>query len=130
MILGVSFSALPTRMVAIEANPTMMMGNNSSGTMTVEMSVRRSRTHSVNSLRYTTPTALRFMALDLHPGLQRAYDLDENLLEIGLGVFFAKLGEGAFGQQLAVVNDADDVAEFFDFAHDVGGEDDRLAAVA
>src|SRR5260370_27891172 len=76
------------------------------------------------------PTALRFMALGLHLGLEWVDDFDEDLLEILLGVLFAELGEGAFGQELAVVNDADDVAELFDFAHDVRGEDDGLAAVA
>src|SRR5216683_449243 len=91
MILGVSFSALPTM---------------------------------------TTASALRFMALGLHLGLEWVDDFDEDLLEILLGVLFAELGEGAFGQELAVVNDADDVAELFDFAHDVGGEDDGFAAVA
>src|SRR6266849_3897752 len=76
------------------------------------------------------PTALRFMAVGLHHGLEWVDDFDEDLLEILLGVLFAELGEGAFGQELAVVNDADDVAELFDFAHDVGGEDDGFAAVA
>src|SRR5216684_10802 len=76
------------------------------------------------------PTALRFTALDLHLGLERIDDFDEDFLEVLLGIFFAQLGEGAFGQELAVVNDADDVAELFDFAHDVGGEDDGFAAVA
>src|SRR5260370_2441416 len=76
------------------------------------------------------PTALRFMALGLHLRLEWVDDFDEDLLEIRLGVLFAELREGAFGQELAVVNDADDVAKLFDFAHDVGGEDDGLAAVA
>src|SRR5216684_2711890 len=91
MILGVSFSALPTM---------------------------------------TMPTALRFMALGLHLGLEWADNFDEDFLEVLLGIFFAELREGAFGQKLAVVNDADDVAELFDFAHDVRGEDDGFAAVA
>ncbi len=44
-------------------------------------------------------------------------------------VLVAELGEGAFGKQFAGVDDADGVTELFDFAHDVGREDDRLAAV-
>src|SRR5260370_502540 len=76
------------------------------------------------------PTALRFMALGLHLRLEWVDDFDEDLLEILLGVLFAELREGPFGQELAVVSDADDVAELFDFAHDVGGEDDGFAAVA
>src|SRR6266852_5043646 len=76
------------------------------------------------------PTALRFMALGLHLGLEWADNFDEDFLEVLLGIFFAELREGAFGQKLAVVNDADDVAELFDFAHDVRGEDDGFAAVA
>src|SRR5258708_10416443 len=76
------------------------------------------------------PTARRFMALGLHLGLKRVDDFDEDFLEVLLGIFFAQLGEGAFGQKPAVVNDADDVEELFDFAHDVRGEDDGLAAVA
>src|SRR5713226_3409722 len=76
------------------------------------------------------PTALRFMALGLHLGLEWADNFDEDFLEVLLGIFFAELREGAFGQKLAVVNDADDVAELFDFAHDVRGEDNGFAAVA
>src|SRR5258707_189393 len=130
MILGVSFSALPTMTTARALNPTIITGNRNSGTRTVEMRVRRSRTHSGNSLRETMPTARRVMALGLHLGLKRGDDFDEDFLEVLLGMFFAQLGEGAFGQKPAVVNDADDVAELFDFAHDVRGEDDGLAAVA
>jgi hypothetical protein len=57
-------------------------------------------------------------------------DLDEDFLEITFGVPFAKLRESAFGEERAIVNDADDVAELFDFTHDVGGEDDGFAEVA
>src|SRR5216683_367391 len=76
------------------------------------------------------PMALRFTALDLDLGLEGIDDFDEDFLEVLLGIFFAQLGEGAFGQKFAVVNDADDVAELFDFAHDVRGEDDGFTAVA
>src|ERR1700730_13464462 len=76
------------------------------------------------------PTALRFIELDLHLRLQRCDDFDEYFLEILLAVFFAQFGQSAFSQKFAVVNDADDIAELFHFAHDVRGENNRLAAVA
>ena len=45
----------------------------------------------------------------------------------GLG---AEFGEGSFAEELAVVDDADAVAEFFDFGHDVAGKDDGFALFA
>ncbi len=42
----------------------------------------------------------------------------------------AQIGKSSFGEQFAAVDDADMVAEFFHFAHDVGGKDDGLAGVA
>ncbi len=60
----------------------------------------------------------------------RRDDFDEDFFELVLGVFVAKLGERPFDQEFAGLNDANGVAEFFYFAHDVGGEDDGLALVA
>src|SRR6266850_1040554 len=57
-------------------------------------------------------------------------DFDEDFLEVVLGVFVTELPEGAFHKEFARLDNADGVAEFFDFAHDVGGEDDGLAVVA
>src|SRR5712692_1934150 len=57
-------------------------------------------------------------------------DLDENLFQILFVVPIAKLRQDAFRKKLAVMDDADGVAELFDFAHDVCGEDDGLAVVA
>src|SRR5713101_7176879 len=57
-------------------------------------------------------------------------DLDENLFQILFVVPIAKLRQDAFRKKLAVMDDADGVAELFDFAHDVGGKDDGLADVA
>src|SRR5229473_6361916 len=57
-------------------------------------------------------------------------DLDENLFQILFVVPIAKLRQDAFRKKLAVMDDADGVAELFDFAHDVRGEDDGLAKVA
>ena len=42
----------------------------------------------------------------------------------------AQLFQRAFGEKLAGLNDSDDVAELFDFRHDVSGENDGFTAVA
>src|SRR5271163_2518286 len=60
----------------------------------------------------------------------RSDDFDENFLEVLFVMLVAKLFESAFGQKFSGLDDADGVAEFFDFGHDVGGEDDGFAAVA
>src|SRR5712691_797690 len=70
------------------------------------------------------------MSVGLRGDVVGSDDLDEDFLEVLLGELIAELREGAFGKKLAVMNDADGVAELFDFAHDVGGEDDGLADVA
>src|SRR5256885_6472183 len=57
-------------------------------------------------------------------------DFDEDFLEVVLGVLVAEFGERTFGEKLARLDDADGVAELFDFTHDVCGEDDRFAVVA
>src|SRR5438105_12246386 len=57
-------------------------------------------------------------------------DLDENVLEILFVMLIAKLRESAFGEKFAGLNDANGVAELFDFGHDVRGEDDGFAVVA
>src|SRR2546423_9258012 len=57
-------------------------------------------------------------------------DFDEDFLEVVLGVPVAEFGERTFGEKLARLDDADGVAELFDFTHDVCGEDDRFAVVA
>src|SRR5271156_3030766 len=60
----------------------------------------------------------------------RSDDFDENFLEVLFVMLVAKLFESAFGQKFSGLDDADGVAEFFDFGHDVGGEDDGFAVVA
>lgn len=57
-------------------------------------------------------------------------DFDEDFLEIVFVMLVAKLFESSLGKKLAGLNDADGVAEFFNFGHDVGGKDDGLAAIA
>src|SRR5260370_20445695 len=76
------------------------------------------------------PTLRRDMSVGLRGDKVGRDYLDENLFQILLVMLIAKLRQGAFGKKFAVVDDADGVAELFDFAHDVGGEDDGLAVVA
>src|SRR6266849_4212792 len=76
------------------------------------------------------PTLRKDMSVGLRGDVVGSDDLDEDFLEIGFGVLIAKLSQGAFGKKLPVMDDTDEVAELFDFAHDVGGEDDGFAAVA
>src|SRR5713226_1507832 len=76
------------------------------------------------------PTLRRDMSVGLRGDVMGSDDFDEDFLEVVLGVLVAKLREGAFDKEFARLNDADGVAELFDFAHDVGGEDDGFAVVA
>src|SRR6266851_3534070 len=70
------------------------------------------------------------MSVVLRRNVRRLNNLYEDFLEVLFGVALAKLGEGAFGEEASAVNDADGVAELFDFAHDVRGENDGLAVLA
>src|SRR5207244_5408977 len=56
--------------------------------------------------------------------------LNKDLLEIVLGVLLPELIERAFSEELTGLDDADGIAELFDFAHNMSGEDDGLAVVA
>src|SRR5216684_2390169 len=47
--------------------------------------------------------------------MERTHDFDEDFLEVLLGVFLAKLRERAFGKKFSIMDDADGVAEVFDF---------------
>src|SRR5260370_5244976 len=76
------------------------------------------------------PTLRKDMSVGLRGDEMGSDDIDEDCLEIVFGISVTELRERAFGEELAVVDDADDVAELLDFAHDVGGEDDGLAVVA
>src|SRR6266851_9459087 len=110
--------------------PTARTGNRSRGISMVDMRVRRSRSDSSSSLRYTRPTLRRDMSIGLRESVMGSNDLDEDFLEILFVVLIAELVERALGKQFARVDDADGVTELFDFAHDVGRKDDGLAAVA
>src|SRR5690349_20171556 len=70
------------------------------------------------------------MSVGLRGGVVGRDDLDEDFLEVVFGVFIAELSESALSEELAGLDDADGVAELFDFGHDVGGENDGFAVVA
>src|SRR5579859_3153019 len=127
---GVSSSAFLTSVTARAPNPTERRGKRRRGTSSVEMSVRRSRSASVSSLRYTVPIFLRGMSGRLLGLVVGRDDLHESLLEILLFVFLPKRGERSLGQKFAGLDDADDVAEFFHFAHYVSRENHRFPALA
>src|SRR2546421_12475693 len=76
------------------------------------------------------PTLRMDMSVGLLGGQEGRDDFDEDFLEVMLGIFIAEFGECTFDQELARLDDTDGVAELFDFAHDVGGEDDSLAVIA
>src|SRR5882724_3834386 len=75
------------------------------------------------------PMLRRDMLVGLRSDVMGRDDFDENFFEFVFRVPVTKLGEGAFNKEFAGLNDADGVAELFDFAHDVGGEDDGFTAV-
>src|SRR5215472_18305443 len=56
--------------------------------------------------------------------------LNEDLLEIVLGVLLPELSQRAFGEELTGLDDADGIAELFGFAHNMSREDHGLAVVA
>src|ERR1700682_6482288 len=111
-------------------NPTLTSGKRIRGAINMVMSVRRWRSASVSSLRYTIPMLRADMSVGLRGDVVRSHDFDENLLEVLLVILVAKLRESAFGEQLAGLDNADGVTKFFDFGHDVCGEDDGFAVVA
>src|SRR5690348_14391058 len=76
------------------------------------------------------PMLRRDMSVFLLGDIMRRNDFDEDFLEIMLRIFIAKLGESALGKKLAGLNDADGVAELFDFGHDMSGKDNGFAVVA
>src|SRR5262249_46693179 len=67
--------------------------------------------------------------LGLRFDIQGRNDFDEDLFEVFFAMFFAKLRERSFGEQLAGLNDANHITESFDLGHDVSGEDDGFSAV-
>src|ERR1700730_12650454 len=76
------------------------------------------------------PKLRRDMSVGLLGEVVGGNDLDDDFLEVLRGVLVAELSEGALDQEFARLDDTNGVAELFDLAHDVGGEDDSLAVVA
>src|SRR5579884_55609 len=124
-----SSSALLTITVISEPRPTLRRGNRSKGTTTMAMRVRRSRRASVSSLRYTMPTFLTDISSTLRRSVMRRDDFYENLFQVLLPVSLPKLRKGAFRQQLAVLDNSDDVAQLLHLAHYVRRENHRLSPV-
>jgi len=62
--------------------------------------------------------------------MERADDPDNDFFQVVFRVFGAEFWNGAFFEQLSVVDDTDMVTEAFDFAHDVSGKNDGLPAIA
>src|SRR5882724_10483193 len=76
------------------------------------------------------PTLRMDMLLDLRIDVEGSDKFDEDLFEVLFAMFLTKLRKSSLGVELAGLDDTDDVAELFHFAHDMRGEDDGLAAVA
>src|SRR6267143_1597570 len=83
-----------------------------------ESSPPRSMTLGTSSLALPTRATAREPKPTLRTGKSKS------------GTSIAELSECTFDKELAGLDDADGVAELFDFAHDVGGEDDGFAEVA
>src|SRR6267142_1823440 len=76
------------------------------------------------------PTLRMDMSECLRGGVKRRDELDKNLFEILLSALFSQLCQRTFRQKLAALDDAYDIAQLFDFTHNVSGEDDGFSAVA
>src|SRR5690348_17811065 len=70
------------------------------------------------------------MSVGLRRNVVRGDNLDEDFFEIVFGILLAKLSKRAFRKEFSGLDDADSVAKLLDFAHHVGGKDDRLAPVS
>src|SRR5438128_3296751 len=69
------------------------------------------------------------MLLDLRIDIQRRNNFHKDLFEVSLVVSVSQLGKCSFREELAGLDDSNDVAKLFDFTHDVSGKDDGLATV-
>src|SRR5208283_3758634 len=130
MMRGTSSLALPTRVTANEMKPAVSSGKRTNGTLIVEIKVRRSRSASLSSLRYTMPTFRSDISVGLLLDVQRRHNFYEYFFQVLFVVTRAQLGKRAFREDFSGLDDADGVAELCDLAHDVRGEDDRFAPVA
>ncbi len=97
-------------------NPNIISGMMTVGMTMVEMRVRRSRSWSFSSLRYTMRMAFQFIGKSGSAvegggdGGLAAHGLDEDFLHVRLGVTLAQLRQRALGDEATVVDDADDIA--------------------
>src|SRR5271169_360425 len=75
------------------------------------------------------PILRRFMSVVLLSDVERSDDPHEDFLEILFSIAVAKFGERTLCKELAGLDNPDDVAELFDLAHDMRGENDSLATL-
>src|SRR5580704_10937272 len=130
MILGISSLALPTSAEIAAPKPAVSIGKSKSGTSREEISVRRSRSASFSSLRYTTPMFLQDMSGRSLAGIERRNHLDQNLFEVLFLVLRAQRRKRPFRQKLAGLDNSDHIAKFFYLAHHMRGKNHRLPAFA
>src|SRR5579863_3881685 len=128
--LGFSFLALPITADITATKPEPNSGIISSGTRNVVINVLRSRSASVNSLRYTTPIFRRLISGLLLRGVMRRDNLHENLLQIVLPVPLPQLFQRSLRQHLSSLDDSHDVAQLFHFAHHMRRKNHRFSPVA
>src|ERR1700746_4058439 len=95
-----------------------------------EISVRRSRSSSAGSFRDTIPILRSDIRVSLRRNVVWSDDLYEYFFQVWFAVGRSQLLDRSFGQQLSVLDDPNDVAELFDFAHDVRRENHSLAQIA
>src|SRR5208283_3970479 len=76
------------------------------------------------------PMLRKFMSGGLLPGVEGSDDLYEDFFQVVLAVAGTQFRQRALGEQLAGLNDADNVAELIHFAHHVGRENNRLSPLA
>src|SRR5437016_8047296 len=124
---GFSFFALPITPAMTAVNPAPSTGINNSGTRNVVISVRRSRSASVSSLRYTIQM-FRSRISDCLRDVMRRDNLHEHFFEIIFSVPLPQLLECSLRQQFAALNNSHDVAQFLHLAHHVRRENHSFAA--
>src|SRR5208337_17716 len=76
------------------------------------------------------PMLWRFMSVGPLPGVVRSDDLHEDFLQVVFTIARTQSGKGTLREELAGLNDADDVAQFIHLAHHVSGENHGFAPLA
>src|SRR6266851_3133656 len=95
---GFSFLALPITADITAVKPVPMTGITNRGTKNVVMSVRLSRSASVNSLQYTIPILRRLMSDRLLRAVVWRDNFHENLLQIIFSMPLPQLLQRSLGQ--------------------------------